>query len=53
MKINKFTFLALSFFTFDYLQANTIEEVVVTSLGITREKQALGYAISEFDDTAL
>ena len=27
MKINKFTFLAFSFFTFDYLQANTIEEV--------------------------
>ena len=32
---------------------NELEEVVVTSLGITREKQALGYAISEVDDTAL
>ena len=32
---------------------NELDEVVVTSLGITREKQALGYAISEVDDTAL
>jgi Outer membrane cobalamin receptor protein len=43
MKINKFTFLALSFLTFDYLQANTIEEVVVTSA-------IIGKAASEIAD---
>ena len=31
MKINKLVFLALAIFSFDSLQANTIEEVVVTS----------------------
>lgn len=30
-----------------------LEEVIVTSLGITREKQALGYAISEVDNAAI
>ena len=36
------------------LQAgNELEEVVVTSLGIKREKQALGYAVSEVDSGAL
>ncbi|MEK9613336.1 MAG: TonB-dependent receptor plug domain-containing protein, partial [Flavobacteriaceae bacterium] len=32
---------------------NQLEEVVVTSLGIKREKQALGYAVSEVDSDAL
>ena len=32
---------------------NELEEVVVTSLGIQREKQALGYAISEVDEAAI
>lgn len=32
---------------------NELEEVVVTSLGIKREKQALGYAISEVDEASI
>ena len=32
---------------------NLLEEVVVTSLGIQREKKALGYAVSEVDSDAL
>ena len=32
---------------------NELEEVVVTSLGIQREKQALGYAISEVDEASI
>ena len=32
---------------------NQLEEVVVTSLGIKREKQALGYSVSEVDSDAL
>jgi len=32
---------------------NELEEVVVTSLGIKREKQALGYAISKVDEAAI
>ena len=32
---------------------NQLEEVIVTSLGIKREKQALGYAVSEVDSGAL
>ena len=28
-----------------------LEEVIVTSLGITREKRALGYAVSEVDNS--
>jgi len=32
---------------------NELEEVIVTSLGIKREKQALGYAVSEVDSGAL
>jgi TonB-linked SusC/RagA family outer membrane protein len=34
-------------------QGNQLEEVVVTSLGIKREKQALGYAVSEVASDAL
>ena len=34
-------------------QGNQLEEVIVTSLGIKREKQALGYAVSEVDSGAL
>ncbi|MGA0415595.1 MAG: TonB-dependent receptor plug domain-containing protein, partial [Flavobacteriaceae bacterium] len=34
-------------------QGNQLEEVIVTSLGIKREKQALGYAVSEVDSDAL
>ena len=30
-----------------------LEEVIVTSLGITREKRALGYAVSEVDNTQI
>ena len=33
--------------------ANTLEEVVITGLGIKREKQALGYAVSEVDESQL
>ncbi|MGB3145352.1 MAG: SusC/RagA family TonB-linked outer membrane protein [Maribacter sp.] len=33
--------------------AQALEEVVVTALGIKREKQALGYAVSEVDEEAL
>ena len=33
--------------------SNELEEVVVTSLGIKREKQALGYAISEVDNESI
>lgn len=33
--------------------ANVLEEVVVTGLGIKREKQALGYAVSKVDEEAL
>ncbi len=33
--------------------ANVLEEVVVTALGIKREKQALGYAVSEVDSKQL
>lgn len=33
--------------------ANELEEVIVTSLGIKREKQALGYAVSEVDSQSL
>lgn len=33
--------------------ANKLEEVIVTSLGIKREKQALGYAVSEVDSQSL
>ncbi len=32
---------------------NELEEVIVTSLGIKREKQALGYAISEVDEESI
>lgn len=32
---------------------NELEEVIVTSLGIKREKQVLGYAVSEVDSGAL
>ena len=32
---------------------NELEEVVVTSLGIQREKQALGYVISEVDEASI
>ena len=32
---------------------NELEEVIVTSLGIKREKQALGYAISEVDNASI
>ena len=34
-------------------QGNQLEEVIVTSLGIKREKQALGYAVSEVESDAL
>ena len=30
-----------------------LEEVIVTSLGITREKRALGYAVSEVDESQI
>ena len=30
-----------------------LDEVIVTSLGITREKRALGYAVSEVDDEVI
>ena len=30
-----------------------LEEVIVTSLGITREKRALGYAVSEVDNSQI
>lgn len=33
--------------------ANVLDEVVVTGLGIKREKQALGYAVSKVDEEAL
>ncbi len=33
--------------------ANELEEVIVTSLSIKREKQALGYAVSEVDSQSL
>ena len=32
---------------------NQLEEVIVTSLGITREKRALGYAVSEVDNSQI
>ena len=32
---------------------NQLEEVIVTSLGITREKRALGYAVSEVDESQI
>ncbi|MEK9567181.1 MAG: carboxypeptidase-like regulatory domain-containing protein, partial [Flavobacteriaceae bacterium] len=32
---------------FSLQEGNQLEEVIVTSLGIKREKQALGYAVSE------
>ena len=35
------------------IPSNELEEVVVTSLGIKREKQALGYAISEVDNESI
>ena len=34
-------------------QGNELEEVIVTSLGIKREKQALGYAVSEVESDQL
>ncbi len=34
-------------------EANTLDEVVVTALGIKREKQALGYAVSSVDEVLL
>ena len=38
---------------FSLEQGNQLEEVIVTSLGIKREKQALGYAVSEVSNDAL
>ena len=32
---------------------NQLDEVIVTSLGITREKRALGYAVSEVDNSQI
>lgn len=37
---------AESNYSFQMLSGNLLEEVVVTSLGIKREKQSLGYAVS-------
>ncbi len=34
-------------------QGNQLEEVIVTSLGIKREKQALGYAVSEVSNESI
>ena len=38
---------------FSLQQGNQLDEVIVTSLGIKREKQALGYAVSEVSNEAL
>ena len=40
-------------YTIQMASGNLLEEVVVTSLGIKREKQALGYAVSEVESDAL
>lgn len=40
-------------YTVSLSSSNELEEVVVTSLGIKREKQALGYAISEVDNESI
>ena len=40
-------------YNFQLASGNLLEEVVVTSLGIKREKQALGYAISEVDESSI
>lgn len=42
-----------SILTIQMASGNLLEEVVVTSLGIQREKKALGYAVSEVDSDAL
>lgn len=34
-------------------QANTLDEVVVTALGISKEKKSLGYAVQALDNTKL
>jgi TonB-dependent SusC/RagA subfamily outer membrane receptor len=38
---------------FSLEQGNQLEEVIVTSLGIKREKQALGYAVSEVSNESI
>ncbi|MFZ9074585.1 MAG: SusC/RagA family TonB-linked outer membrane protein [Flavobacteriaceae bacterium] len=38
---------------FSLAQGNQLEEVIVTSLGIKREKQALGYAVSEVSSESI
>ena len=38
---------------FTLTEGNQLDEVVVTSLGIKREKQALGYAVSEVSNESL
>jgi len=38
---------------FSLAQGNQLEEVIVTSLGIKREKQALGYAVSEVSNESI
>ena len=40
-------------YTVSLSSSNELEEVVFTSLGIKREKQALGYAISEVDNESI
>ena len=42
-----------SILTIQMASGNLLEEVVVTSLGIQREKKALGYAVSEVESDAL
>lgn len=49
----KVTIGAADSYTVSLQPGNQLEEVVVTSLGILREKQALGYAVSEVDSEAL
>ena len=38
---------------FTLTEGNQLDEVIVTSLGIKREKQALGYAVSEVSNESL
>ena len=52
MKINKFALLVLGIFSFDFLHANTVEEVVVTSAIISKSASEIAdpiHIVSEDD----
>jgi TonB-linked SusC/RagA family outer membrane protein len=44
---------ATNFINVSLSLGNQLEEVIVTSLGITREKRALGYAVSDVDNSQI